>query len=550
MTKTKQKDFGETPKTEMTPSENGSSNSTENDTLENNNGMVNEPTINESSDVLEEPPQPEVVNPSSTKDPKVLRVKITDLTTNPLKRKIYTNPLVDDLMENIIENGGVIHTPLLVTKEMVIIDGERRLECCKLLGIEKVDVVFRDINESEMDLMMVSSNLYRLKTGEEIYNEIQILQKYYGNRQGMRTDLITEVGGSDGKKEDTQTRISKTLKISKGTMTQLNDIFKHNPEYLKEIDNVNVRTNTVHSKVVKEQNERIEKERMEKLKDKEYEVKPNVYCSSPKEIMKFVQKDSIDGIISSIPIYKGKDYGNDTLTEIGTEDTVEEYIEGLLPIFENCHKVLKNTGSFFLNVCDGRDENGCELNIPHRILDSLKKLGFLCVETLIWEKTNPTSIGNNDIYRPSFEYIFHLTKSVNFKTKGFMKSMSRNVIDEQKTKFDESFLIYNGKRWDENWITNDLVRTSINQPKFEGDELSCVIHSHPLIEVVPVPMILDFTDEGDTVLDPFCGIGTVGLVSLTYLRNFIGFEENKNLHKISLERLHRKIKEMNSHKGK
>ncbi len=570
MKKDEKKESGETPETSGTPSKNVSPESTDTksvvepktpviddddldeffnwnmtDTTDDKSvGSLNLPETDmdlEKFESVESTPPPEVITQSQT----VLKVKITDLKPNPLNGQIYTNLNVDDLLENIIENGGVIHTPILVTKNLVPIDGNRRIECCKLLGIEEIEVIVRDIIDSMMDLMMVSSNINRLKTGEEIYNEIQILKKYYGNRQGMRTDLITEVGGSEGKNEDTQTKISKTLKVSKGTMTQLNDIFKHNPEYLKEIDNINVKTNTIHSKVLREQNEQKEKERLEKLINNEYEFKPKVFESSPKDMMKFVSNDTVDEIITTIPQFKLFRYDNDVRPEIGWEKTVEEYIDNLVPIFQNCYKVLKDTGSFFLNVSDDRDDSGCELNIPHRVLEHMKKLGFLCVQTIIWEKTNPPSTGNQDTYRDSFEYIFHLTKSTNFKTKGLMKSMKRNVVDEQKSKFDESYLIYNGKRWDESWIRGDLVRTSVTKPIVDDEETVGLKYPNPLIDVIPVPMVLDFTDEGDTILDPFCGIGTVGLISLNYSREFIGFETNSKLQKITRERLNQKMKSLN-----
>lgn len=555
----KKKDSGETPGKEMTPSVNGSS-STEFGKVDQivvteeqmgevfNSFTLPEPTPEVTNELPtgEDKKEPTVtVESKPTPKPKVLRVKIKDLKLSPLNGKIYTNSCVDDLIENIKETGGVIE-PIIVTKNLVPLTGYRRIQCCKLLEIKEIDVIIRDIDESEMDFWMVSSNVNRLKTGDEIFNEIQVLKNYYGNRQGLRTDLLTEFGGSDGKKEDTQTRISKTLKIGKGTMTQLNEIHRHNPEYLKKIDNVNVKTNTIHSLVLREQNEMKEKERMEKLKDKDYDVKPTVYNTSSEKMMKYVQKESVDEIITSIPYYKMIHYENDGRHEIGWEETVEEYIQSLSPIFKNCYDVLKRTGSFFLNIGDSRDDMGCELNIPHRILDNLKKLGFFCVETIIWEKTNPRPIGKHEIYTPSYEFIFHLTKSMDFKTKGLKKSMTRNIVVENNSKveLDESYLIYNGKKWDESWVRSDLVRTSVNLPKIKGEEVEGFYHPCPFIEVIPVPFVLDFTDEGDTVLDPFSGISTVGLISLNYHRKFIGFETNENFHKISMERLHQKMESM------
>lgn len=488
--------------------------------------------------------------PNSFKKLSMERVRVTDLKPNPLKRKIYTNTNVDDLMVNVIENGGVINTPFLVTPTFDIIDGEKRYLVCLLLKIEYVDVVICEVDESMMDLVMVGSNLYRTKTGEEIYNEIQVLKKYYGKYQGFRSDLFPNLGESDYDKIDTESKICKTLNISKGMKYQLEQIYQHNPTYLKEIDNVKVKSNTVFSRVKLERKEQEEQKLLEKLTNKEFEFNPSIYHTSPNGMMKFVSRDSVDGIISSLPPYLGTTFGNNGNIEIGLEDTVEEYISNLRPVFENCHRVLKNTGSFFLVVRDCRDEQGCEMNIPHTILDSLKRIGFKCVQTIIWEVTNPPKVGNDDIYCPSFDYIFHLTKTTEFKSRGLFKYLKKNVVDGQKKEFDESLLEYNDKRWDENWITGDIVRTTVPPSKIEDEELGTLNFPNPLIDIIPIPLIRDYTDIGDTILDPFTGIGTVGVVSVSEKRNFIGFETNKTFHKISKERVNQKMKEMNLHSSR
>lgn len=487
--------------------------------------------------------------PKSFKKLSMERVKVTDLKPNPLKRKIYTNTNVDDLMFNVIENGGVINTPFLVTPTLDIIDGEKRYLVCLLLKIEYVDVIICEVDESLMDLVMVSSNISRQKTGEEIYNEIQVLNKYYGKQQGFRSDLFQIFGENGYEKIDTESRICKTLNISKGVKYQLEQIYKYNPKYLTEIDNIKVKPNTIFSRVKLERKEQEEQKLLEKLTNKEFEFNPTIYHTSPNGMMKFVSKNSVDGIISSLPPYIGTSFGNNGNIEIGLEDTVEEYITNLCPVFENCYRVLKNTGSFFLIVRDSRDEQGYEMNIPHTVLDSLKKIGFKCVQTIIWEMTNPPKIGNDDIYRPSFEYIFHLTKSTDFKSKGWSKSQKGNVIDGQKKEFDESLLEYNGKMWDECWITGDIVRTTVPPTRIDDEELGIMNFPNPLIEIIPIPLIRDYTDIGDTILDPFTGIGTVGVVSVSEKRNFIGFETNETLCRISKERVNKKMKEMNIHRS-
>jgi DNA modification methylase len=77
----------------------------------------------------------------------------------------------------------------------------------------------------------------------------------------------------------------------------------------------------------------------------------------------------------------------------------------------------------------------------------------------------------------------------------------------------------NGKNMGDYW-NEDIVRTAVaNQPQTEGFE-----HPAPFpYQIVTLP-ILQTSKEGDTVLDPFCGSGTVGRVCDDLNRRFIGYD--------------------------
>ena len=71
--------------------------------------------------------------------------------------------------------------------------------------------------------------------------------------------------------------------------------------------------------------------------------------------------------------------------------------------------------------------------------------------------------------------------------------------------------------WDE-----DMIRTSVSNQR-KGD----VVHPSPFPINLPIVPILQTTDEGDLVLDPFCGSGTTGVVSNSIGRRFVGVDINK-----------------------
>ncbi len=53
-------------------------------------------------------------------------------------------------------------------------------------------------------------------------------------------------------------------------------------------------------------------------------------------------------------------------------------------------------------------------------------------------------------------------------------------------------------------------------------------------------VILSSSNAGDTILDPFCGSGTTGVVSVQYGRNFIGIDHNSDFLEIAKQRIEEK----------
>lgn len=50
-------------------------------------------------------------------------------------------------------------------------------------------------------------------------------------------------------------------------------------------------------------------------------------------------------------------------------------------------------------------------------------------------------------------------------------------------------------------------------------------------------LVRDFTDHGETILDPFAGSGTTGVAALQLGRRFIGWEQDANYHRVASARL-------------
>lgn len=121
--------------------------------------------------------------------------------------------------------------------------------------------------------------------------------------------------------------------------------------------------------------------------------------------------DSIDCIVTSPPYYQQRDYS--TAIQIGNEPTAEQYITRLKEVFAQALRILKPTGTLWLNLGDKYDK-GELLGLPWRVAFALKDVGWLLRSDIIWHKPNavPSSVKN----RPTtdHEYVFLFAKSPDY----------------------------------------------------------------------------------------------------------------------------------------
>lgn len=70
-----------------------------------------------------------------------------------------------------------------------------------------------------------------------------------------------------------------------------------------------------------------------------------------------------------------------------------------------------------------------------------------------------------------------------------------------------------------------------------------VRNEHPTQKPIALMLDLveDFTDPGDTILDPFAGSGTTGVAAVRLGRNFIGIERDERYFKLACERLRAEV---------
>ncbi len=307
-----------------------------------------------------------------------------------------------------------------------------------------------------------------------------------------------------------------------------------------------------------------------------------VICGDALEVLKQIPSDSIDLVITSPPYYNQRDYGG---TGIGNEKTVDEYIDKLMAIFEECVRALKNTGSIVFNIGD-KYENGSLLLIPYRFaIEAVRRTKVKLINEVTWVKLNPAPKQDKKKLVPSTEPFFIFVKSDEYY---FNKDAFLNHVDSLKGSKKKKNGNNIGKKYFELIEQSELseeqkelakkelekVIQEVKEGKIEGFRMKIKgIHAMPyggqdggrkihierdgftiirihgksikrdVVEspvetikgnihpaVFPRYLIQEFikllTKEDDIVLDPFMGSGTTGIVAKKMRRRFIGIEIN------------------------
>ena len=193
------------------------------------------------------------------------------------------------------------------------------------------------------------------------------------------------------------------------------------------------------------------------------------------------------------------------------------------------------------------------VGIPWRVAFALQEQGWFLRQDIIWSKTNAMPESVQDRCTKAHEYIFLLTKSSKYffdqdaikepvaestiqrlgqdienqqgsqrvpgKTNGPMKA----VFGGRKKHSGYGTRIHSGREDDGNYLEGGRNKRSVWSVSTAcSSDAHFAVFPEKLIE----PCILAGCPAGGTILDPFCGSGTTGVVALKHNRNFIGIELN------------------------
>ena len=436
-----------------------------------------------------------------------MKIQVSKLKHHPKNQEIYSLSSIEDLTNSISEVG--LLQPLIIDQYNQVISGNRRFVCIQNLGWKEVEVEQKSVETKDEEFLLVQYNKQRVKSYKELLNEYNVLKIYYKIGQGKRMDL-TSVHPNKGL--NGRDKVSEQIGIPSSKLGKLLFIDKNRPEHIELLDKGILTLNQSYLQVSREVKEIDGRKESRNGTFKTISKSWRFYQKSSDDMCE-LKDGEIQTIFTSPPYWNKRLYSEEK--GLGNEKTSEEFVINLSNHFNDCWRVLNNKGSFFLNMGDSF-HNGNLQNVPHRVVLKLQEKGWVLRNTIIWSKTNPKPSSSKSNLTPSYEFIFHLTKSteydyyrtltpLNEKTKPSLPPRHRSVNGNYSDSVSPYLPNINGKNMGDYW-NEDLVRTSVANQKLdiEGE------HPAPFPEQIVTLPILQTSKEGEIILDPFCGSGTVG----------------------------------------
>ncbi len=124
-------------------------------------------------------------------------------------------------------------------------------------------------------------------------------------------------------------------------------------------------------------------------------------------VLREIPSESVDCAMTSPPYWGKREYANGG---IGLEVDYRKFVQSLADIFHELKRVLKNEGSFWLNIGDTYENKGL-LGIPWRVAFELTdRQGWILRNSVIWNKVKSGMDNTKDRLGNVHENIFHFVK--------------------------------------------------------------------------------------------------------------------------------------------
>ena len=244
-----------------------------------------------------------------------------------------------------------------------------------------------------------------------------------------------------------------------------------------------------------------------------------IYIGDCNEVMKTIKSKSVQTIVTSPPYNLKKKYGTykDDIDFNDWKNLIDQ-------TFKNAKVILKDNGSFFLNVSPIPSKKTKEIIPLDAICYDIAKLnGFYLRNSIVWHFNNMQNCKNRLSGR--WESILWFVKDID----NYIFNLD-DVKIPYLTKNDKRLDPYGGRNPTDVWYFDRV--NNMTKKKLKLSEVPTMFPTE-MIERI----ILMSTKKQDIVLDPFMGSGTTILASDNLSRKGIGIDIDKKYVKIVKQRI-------------
>lgn len=231
-----------------------------------------------------------------------------------------------------------------------------------------------------------------------------------------------------------------------------------------------------------------------------------VYCGECLEVMGTFSNECIDLTVTSPPYDNLRAY--------------EEFAFDFEGIAKELFRITKQGGIVVWVVGDATIK-GSETGTSFRQALYFKEVGFNLHDTMIYKQMGTGAKGSNLAYWQAFEFMFILSKGKPSTVNRIAdhKNVKAGIVTGSSPKMNRiGSRTERGKRV----VPEYSVRQNVwAYPAHKGDVTD---HPAPFPEALARDHIISWSNEGDTVLDPFAGSGTTLKMAKLSNRNYIGIE--------------------------
>ncbi len=260
----------------------------------------------------------------------------------------------------------------------------------------------------------------------------------------------------------------------------------------------------------------------------------SLYKGNSAIMLSRIVSESVDLIVTSPPYDNLRSYGG-----VGEGWNFETFTA----IAAQLTRVLRSGGVLVWNVSDQCVEGSYTCTSLRQVLYFTDVLGLRLHDVMVWQKPNAMPRKRGKRYQASFEpmYIFSkgepktfnpIMRECKYNGRAY-KSNFKSYVHEGRVEYKEGVTPL--ETVDSNvWVIPTASACETNFTLKDGRKIH---HTAVFPKELALRHIRTWTEEGDTVLDPFMGSGTTGLAALELGRSFIGCELNDDYFDMASERI-------------